>query len=129
MAAVAASDPAIKAMAASATAKSALQASTFCKTYNHPGNQWTSDPATVYTGKGLLLKVELLNNTGGWSLPCNNNHRVLLDGSGFTATNGYSTDPVYQTSTSCVIDESVRKFNSHIKAYLYNKTRILYIPC
>ena len=129
MQAVAASSTAISAMAASDTAKKALQSSNLVKKYSKTSAGWTSNPTTAYSGSGLLLKVSFNDNSGGWSIPGNNNQKVLLDGVGFTATNGHSTDPCYQTASKCVIDESVRRFEKSIGVYLYNKFELLYIPC
>ena len=129
MAAVAASTTAVSAMAASATAKAALLASSLVKVYSWSSSKWTANPLTAVSGKGLLLKIQITNNAGSWSLPGTNNHKVLLDGSAFTATNGHSTANIYQQSTNAVIDESVRRYNSSIQVYLYNATQITYIPC
>ena len=129
MAAVAASTVAISAMAASATARTALQASPLKKVYSWSGGSWTANTLTAVSGSGLLLKVQVTNNSGSWSIPGKTGHKVLLDGSAFTATNGYATSDIYQQSTNAVIDESVRRYASHIKVYLYNATQITYIPC
>ena len=129
MAAVAASAVAVSAMAASATARTALQASPLKKVYSWSGGSWTANALTAVSGSGLLLKVQVTNNSGGWSIPGKTGHKVLLDGSAFTATNGYATSDIYQQSTNAVIDESVRRYASHIKVYLYNATQITYIPC
>ena len=129
MTAVAASATAVSAMAASSVAKSALQASPLKKEYSWGGNNWTANTLTAVSGSGLLLKIQITNNIGGWSLPTKTGHKVLLDGSAFTATNGYSTSDIYQQSTSAVIDESVRRYKSSINVYLYNATKITYIPC
>ena len=129
MTAVASSATAVSAMAASSAAKSALQASPLKKEYSWGGNNWTANTLTAVSGSGLLLKIQITNNVGGWSLPTKTGHKVLLDGAAFTATNGYSTSDIYQQSTSAVIDESVRRYKSSINVYLYNATKITYIPC
>ena len=129
MAAVAASATAISALAASSAAKSALQASPLKKVYSWGGNSWTANTLTAVSGSGLLLKIQITNNVGGWSLPSKTGHKVLLDGAAFTATNMYSTSDIYQQSTNAVIDESVRRYKSSINVYLYNATKITYIPC
>ena len=129
MAAVAASATAISALAASSAAKSALQASPLKKVYSWGGNSWTANTLTAVSGSGLLLKIQITNNVGGWSLPSKIGHKVLLDGAAFTATNMYSTSDIYQQSTNAVIDESVRRYKSSINVYLYNATKITYIPC
>ena len=129
MTAVASSATAVSAMAASSAAKSALQASPLKKEYSWGGNNWTANTLTAVSGSGLLLKIQITNNVGGWSLPTKTSHKVLLDGAAFMATNGYSTSDIYQKSTSAVIDESVRRYKSSINVYLYNATKITYIPC
>ena len=129
MAAVAASATAISALAASSAAKSALQASPLKKVYSWGGNSWTANTLTAVSGSGLLLKIQITNNVGGWSLPSKTGHKVLLDRAAFTATNMYSTSDIYQQSTNAVIDESVRRYKSSINVYLYNATKITYIPC
>ncbi len=129
MTAVAASATAISALAASSAAKSALQASPLKKVYSWGGNSWTANTLTAVSGSGLLLKIQITNNVGGWSLPSKTGHKVLLDGAAFTATNMYSTSDIYQQSTNAVIDESVRRYKFNINVYLYNATKITYIPC
>ena len=137
MAAVAASQNALAAIRQSSTAISAINASSqaldilynAATKFAYAGGSWSANPATLVTGNFLLVRIRQITNPGGWGDGAASGHYIRIGGSGWTATNGQSTNNlINRTTLPHVYDNALRPVNNTtIQYYLYNSYEIAYL--
>jgi hypothetical protein len=137
MQAVAASQNALAAIRQSSTAISAINASSqaldilynAATKFTHAGSGWSANPATLVTGNFLLVRVRQITNPGGWADGASSGQYLRIGGSGWTATNGQSTNNlINRTTLPHVYDNALRPVNNTtIQYYLYNSYEIAYL--
>ncbi len=137
MQAVAASQNALAAIRQSSTAISDINASSqaldilynAATKFTYAGGSWSANPATLVTGNFLLVRVRQITNPTGWGNGASTNQYIRIGGSGWTATNGQSTDNlINRTTLPYVYDNALRPVdNTTIQYYLRNSYEIAYL--
>jgi hypothetical protein len=128
MTAVAASSTAMSAINASDTALNALYASSLVQKYSYAGGAWSSNPQTVRSGAGIVVRYTQKGDQAGWGNTASTSANLQYDGSKFTlgcnTTNPYNYTQVSATSPRV----TATKFNSSLAFYQYNAFELAYIP-
>jgi hypothetical protein len=137
MEAVAASQNALAAIRQSSTAISDINASSqaldilynAATKFTYVGGSWSAKPATLVTGNFLLVRVRQITNPANWSNGTTTSQYIRIGGSGWTATNGQSTNSlINRTTLPHVYDNALRQVNNTtIQYYLYNSYEIAYL--
>jgi hypothetical protein len=137
MQAVAASQNALAAIRQSSTAISDINASSqaldilynAATKFTYVGGSWSAKPATLVTGNFLLVRVRQITNPANWSNGTPTSQYIRIGGSGWTATNGQSTNSlINRTTLPHVYDNALRQVNNTtIQYYLYNSYEIAYL--